>query len=115
MSTLPTRTVGRRFFRLANTSNQTSLACLLRAVLTSTTLTPTDGLRIHNAIDVAVDGAIQSRSPEIDWRCVSILLNLGADPSIECNRGKTPLDIIDDYGVNARSSFDEFTRRRSAK
>ena len=70
---------------------------------------------LHNAIDVAIDGAIQTRAPEIDWRCVGILLDLGADPSLKCDRGTTPFNIIDDYGANARSSFDEFARQRSAK
>jgi len=70
---------------------------------------------LHNAIDVAVDGAIQCRSPAIDWQCVGVLLDLGADSTLRCTQGKTPFDIIDDYGVNARTSFDEFTRQRSAK
>ena len=64
---------------------------------------------LHNAIDVAIDGTIQTRAPEIDWQCVGLLLELGADPTLKCKRGKTPFNIIDDYGVNARSSFDEFT------
>ena len=70
---------------------------------------------LHNAIDVAIDGTIQTRAPEIDWQCVGLLLELGADPTLKCKRGKTPFNIIDDYGVNARSSFDEFTRKRSGK
>ncbi len=70
---------------------------------------------LHNAIDVAIDGAIQTRSPKVDWQCVGVLLDLGADPNLKCNHGKTPFSIIDDYGINARSSFDEFTRQRSAK
>ena len=59
---------------------------------------------LHNAVDIAIDGTIQCRLPEINWECVGVLLDLGANPKLKCVRGKTPWDIVDDYGVKARSS-----------
>ncbi len=69
---------------------------------------------LHNAIDVAIDGAAQCQLPEIDWECVGLFLDLGGDPLLKCKDGKTPLDIVDDYGTNARDSFDSFMRNRVA-
>ena len=68
-----------------------------------------------NAVDIAIDGTIQCGLPVVNWDCVGVLLDLGANPELKCARGKTPWDIVDDYGVKARSSFDEFMQKRSAK
>ena len=70
---------------------------------------------LHNAVDIAIDGTIQCGLPVVNWDCVGVLLDLGANPELKCARGKTPWDIVDDYGVKARSSFDEFMQKRSAK
>ncbi len=68
---------------------------------------------LHQAVDVAIDGTIQQGLSEIDWTVVGVLLELGADPSIPDNDGKTIADLASMYGYNARRSFDDFMHDRS--
>ncbi|MEP3480307.1 MAG: ankyrin repeat domain-containing protein [Fuerstiella sp.] len=70
---------------------------------------------LHQAVDVAIDGAIQTRAPSIDWSCVGLLLDLGADLARKDSNGNTPLDSVAQYGDKAQASFDQFMRTRSAK
>lgn len=52
---------------------------------------------LHVAVDLESDSAWQSEeTPKTDL--TSLLLELGADPRIENNAGKTALDVANEYG-----------------
>jgi len=67
---------------------------------------------LHFAVDVAIDGATQQNLPQIDWRAVGVFLDLGADPTIRDDRGKTAMDFVFGSGEYAKKSFDEFMNAR---
>jgi len=67
---------------------------------------------LHWAVDVAVDGAIQTGRDKIDWRVVGVLLDLGANLKIPDQCGRTAEDLVANYGAAARQSFDGFLKAR---
>lgn len=67
---------------------------------------------LHTAVDMAIDGTIQQNRETIDWSVVDVFLELGADPSIPDNTGKTVSDLAMRYGRHAHRSFEEFIRSR---
>ncbi|QDU42184.1 Ankyrin repeats (3 copies) [Symmachiella dynata] len=60
------------------------------------------------AVDVAIDGAIQTNKPTFDWSAVAVLLESGADPYLKDGRGKTVFDVARAYGPYADTSFRAF-------
>lgn len=69
---------------------------------------------LHLAVDKAIDGTIQQSLDRIDWTVVGVYLELGADPAIADENGKTIADIASAYEDNAKESLDDFMRTRSA-
>jgi len=70
---------------------------------------------LHYAVDIAIDGTIQSRLETIDWSVVGVFLDLGADPNIRDARGETVYDTASAYGYNACRSFEDFMRSRAGR
>ena len=62
------------------------------------------------AVDVAIDGAIQTNKPTFDWSAVAVLLESGADPYLKDGRGKTIFDVARAYGQHAETSFRAFMK-----
>ncbi|MCC9606235.1 ankyrin repeat domain-containing protein [Blastopirellula sp. JC732] len=69
---------------------------------------------LHQAVDMAIDGANQMDRTEIDWTTVGVFLELGANPNLADKYGRTVADIASAYGDNAKQSFDDFLRTRGA-
>ncbi|WP_145112063.1 ankyrin repeat domain-containing protein [Gimesia panareensis] len=65
---------------------------------------------LYHAVDIAIDGACQQNRETIDWSVVAVLIDLGANPDLPDNRGKTVRDLAMAY--SAQSSFEEFLRSR---
>jgi ankyrin repeat protein len=61
---------------------------------------------LHISVDSDIDGAIQTGEP-IEYRATMMLIDLGADATIQNDKGETPLDWVDRYGEQSRERFDE--------
>lgn len=62
---------------------------------------------LNFAVDMAIDGANQQNLPDIDWSTVKMMLNLGADPDIRDQHGKTVADLASSYGSKALQLFEK--------
>ena len=61
---------------------------------------------LHIGVDCDIDGAIQTEEP-LEYRATKSLIELGADTTIQNDKGETPMDWVDRYGEKARRKFDE--------
>jgi ankyrin repeat protein len=68
---------------------------------------------LHWAVDMAIDGAIQADRPKINWHVVGVFLDLGANPQIRDQGGRTVHDWAANYGPEAQQSFEDFLKSRS--
>ena len=69
---------------------------------------------LHQAVDTALEGTIQSGGDTIDWSVVEVFLAIGANPVVADSDGETVFDLATAYGYIARKSFDEFMHSRNS-
>ena len=62
---------------------------------------------LHQAVDVDIDGAIQTGS-EMSFPTTRLLLELGADPLATDHNGRTIGDMALSYGAEAKALFDKW-------
>jgi ankyrin repeat protein len=91
------------------------IARLLVASGADINIQDTGGLTpLHHAVDIAIDGTVQSGRDVINWSVVDVFLALGADPTKTDKQGKTVYELASAYGYEARRSFDEFMASRNS-
>lgn len=67
---------------------------------------------IKRGVDSDIDGAIQTEEP-LEYRATKRLIELGADATIQNDKGETPMDWVDRFGEKARRRFDEIVGYKS--
>jgi uncharacterized protein len=68
---------------------------------------------LHQAVDLEIDGAIQSGRP-LDFAFTNKLIELGADLKAVDKSGRTPIDIASAYGPKAKQLFEKLVLNRAS-
>lgn len=70
------------------------------------------GTLLHSLVDVIADSQGRRRN-ELDWSEVGRMIELGADPLLRDERGRTLLDIADSWGE--RASLEAYLRSQGIR